>query len=252
MTITANESLGLKALLDKVHLPGSRNALKILIYGMAGVGKTTFASTAPNPLFIDVERGTTSLVGKNIPVIDYKSFNQVDYIADMARKGELEMYDTLVFDSISEMQSRILESHLMTTGNPYAPQWQDYSFTQNQIRSFLFKLTEIPQNVIVTSSVKEEKDSETERINLRLDLPPKLSSCVISTFDVIGYLDLNQQVIPNPNDSTKKEVITQRRLILRSPNAKIICKSRIGGDVLIDPIFSDLTDLKESKNNVSS
>ena len=35
-------------------------ALKVLIYGVEGVGKTTLAAQFPDPLFIDCEGGTDS------------------------------------------------------------------------------------------------------------------------------------------------------------------------------------------------
>ena len=50
-------------------------ALKVVIYGSEGIGKTTIASKFPNPLFIDTEGGTSQL---NVRRIDrpktWKSF----------------------------------------------------------------------------------------------------------------------------------------------------------------------------------
>ena len=36
-------------------------AQKVVVYGVEGIGKTTFASKFPDPLFIDVEGGTKHL-----------------------------------------------------------------------------------------------------------------------------------------------------------------------------------------------
>ena len=36
-------------------------ALKIIIYGVEGVGKSTLAAQFPDPLFIDVEGGTSQM-----------------------------------------------------------------------------------------------------------------------------------------------------------------------------------------------
>lgn len=36
-------------------------ALKVVIYGQEGVGKSTFASKFPNPVFIDTEGSTKQL-----------------------------------------------------------------------------------------------------------------------------------------------------------------------------------------------
>lgn len=42
-------------------------AVKAVIYGPEGIGKTTFASLAPDPLFIDTEGSTTRLNVKRLP-----------------------------------------------------------------------------------------------------------------------------------------------------------------------------------------
>ena len=44
--------------ITKGKQPGAR---KIVIYGPEGIGKSTFASQFPNPLFIDTENGTKEL-----------------------------------------------------------------------------------------------------------------------------------------------------------------------------------------------
>ena len=38
-----------------------KSALKVVVYGQEGVGKSTFASKFPNPVFIDTEGSTKQL-----------------------------------------------------------------------------------------------------------------------------------------------------------------------------------------------
>ena len=38
-----------------------KRPLKIVVYGPEGIGKSTFASQFPDPLFIDTEGGTSNL-----------------------------------------------------------------------------------------------------------------------------------------------------------------------------------------------
>ena len=35
--------------------------LKVCLYGVEGIGKTTFASQFPDPLFVDLDKGSTWL-----------------------------------------------------------------------------------------------------------------------------------------------------------------------------------------------
>ena len=48
-----------------------KTALKVVVYGPEGIGKSTFAAQFPNPLFIDTEGGTkhmdTSAARSEIP-----------------------------------------------------------------------------------------------------------------------------------------------------------------------------------------
>ena len=45
----------------KIETGLETRALKVVIYGAEGIGKSTFASQFPNPLFLDTAGGTSSL-----------------------------------------------------------------------------------------------------------------------------------------------------------------------------------------------
>ena len=59
--------------ISKGKKPGPR---RLLLYANHGVGKSTFASSAPNPVFIDIEEGTKDLdVARwDEPVFSYTQF----------------------------------------------------------------------------------------------------------------------------------------------------------------------------------
>ena len=71
-------------------------ALKVVIYGSEGIGKTTIASKFPNPLFIDTEGGTSQL---NVRRIDRpKTWEELcDIIKEVAANPEV--CKTLVLDT---------------------------------------------------------------------------------------------------------------------------------------------------------
>ena len=52
-----------------------KRPLKIVIYGPEGIGKSTFASQFPDPLFIDTEGGTSNLDIRRIKC--NKSWNEL-------------------------------------------------------------------------------------------------------------------------------------------------------------------------------
>ena len=88
---------------------GSEHGVKVLCYGMPGVGKTYMIRTAPNPLIISNEAGLMSLQDVTIPVIvveDYDSLLEAYQFVETSQ--EMEKFDTIALDSISEIAELIL------------------------------------------------------------------------------------------------------------------------------------------------
>lgn len=76
----------------------------IVIYGVEGIGKTTFAADAPKPLFIDVEHGTSEL---DVHRLNPKSFKEIVSILDEIIAAEALAYQTLVLDSLDSIEPLI-------------------------------------------------------------------------------------------------------------------------------------------------
>lgn len=75
---------------------------RLLIYGIAGGGKSTLASKFVDPIFIQVESGARNINVSKLPqVFDIYEFNeQIEWIL----KGD-HKYRTLVIDTIDELQN---------------------------------------------------------------------------------------------------------------------------------------------------
>lgn len=176
------------------HLTGRK--LKVLIYGEPGVGKTTFIGTAPNMLIIDVENGTRTLSGKAVDVLPYENINQIEAAVKLLRTGEksFDKYDTIAFDSLSEMQRRLLDQQLQLLGGGapvYKADWGVYGENTTRLRMLLNAFKDIDKNLIVTCQAKQEKDDSTGITSWRPDLTPKLAASAAATFDIVGFLRIN-------------------------------------------------------------
>lgn len=90
--------------LSTIQKTTALTAPRILIYGSAGVGKTTFAAQSPSPIFIFTEDGAGALEVNAFPVA--KSFEEV-----MGALGALYQEDhdfhTVVLDSIDHLEPLI-------------------------------------------------------------------------------------------------------------------------------------------------
>jgi hypothetical protein len=80
---------------------------RIVFYAVSGFGKTTFASQAPNPIFIQTEEGVGRLEYARFPVA--KSFNDVIAALELLA-SEDHPYRTVVIDTIDLLERLIHEA----------------------------------------------------------------------------------------------------------------------------------------------
>ena len=91
--------------------PGPR---RLLAYAAHGVGKSTFASHAPNPLFLDIEEGTHDLdVARwDEPITSYTNFVSVlEWV-----RHQQHSYQTLVIDTIDWLEKLIFHDIATAAG----------------------------------------------------------------------------------------------------------------------------------------
>lgn len=77
---------------------------RIVVYGMDGVGKTTFAADAPNPIFIGTEMGTAQLDVARFPQPERWS-DVLDAIVELGKQEH--DYETLVIDTLDWLEPLI-------------------------------------------------------------------------------------------------------------------------------------------------
>lgn len=98
---------------------GVTHGCKICVYGDSGVGKTVLCATAPNVLFITVEKGLLSVRKTKRPVLIIRSLQDLMdayvWVRDQARKNGI---DTVAIDSLSEVAEVILHSEKQNAKDP--------------------------------------------------------------------------------------------------------------------------------------
>lgn len=77
---------------------------KLTIYGVSGIGKTTFAASAPNPRIIDVERGSLRLnVNRAVPDTFAEVLRELETI--YREPGDIK---TVVVDSLDWLERKLI------------------------------------------------------------------------------------------------------------------------------------------------
>lgn len=234
----------LDMLMARIAPAGKANPyLKVLLYGDPGTGKTVFAASAPTPLIVDVERGSTSIINHpeladNAKVLQFKSVRQLELLIQKMSEGSnvLDNFETLVVDSFSELQKKDLDSILAKAAgldasrDRFLPTGPDYNINTEHMRQIASSLRDLDKHIIVTCHVKEEKDDTTGRLLVRPNLTPKLAGTLAGMFDIVGYMSVQTH-----NNQTSRSLQVH-------PTLSVTAKTRIGGldPVLTNPTFTTL------------
>ncbi len=214
-------------------------ALNILIYGNPGVGKTTFASTAPRPLFIDCEGGLLSIAEKEVDFVRITAEGEVYqtlYDIFTYLKDEKHKYETVVLDHLTELQKLIMDEQLREAVNDNPNReadvayMQDWNINTQRMRKIIRAFRDLPIHTIFIAQLGELKDEQEGAIFFSPALTPRLSTDVMAYTDIIGYLFTQE---------TGEEL--KRRLLIQ-PYGKYKAKDRSGklGQIIDDPTFSKI------------
>lgn len=217
--------------------PNVKPPIHMVVYGQGGIGKTTFASTAPKPLLADIENGSKyfGLRGIKIDVALIENWNDIEQFY-LHVKNHPE-YETVVVDPIGELMER-LKVHLIKTKEKKWVQY-DGSLTmagwgemKDRIRNFVKSIKDLNRHMIIVAHV-EEKDDEG-RLVKRPKIMTKFSEELIAMVDVVGFMEIVRQ------QGDGSEMI-DKRIIRVQPSDKYESKDRtgqLGG--IIEPDFTKI------------
>jgi hypothetical protein len=133
------------------------SGIKCLIYGRAGMGKTTLASTVEAPLIISAESGLLSVRRFNLPVVEVKTVKDVDDVYDWLRhSADARFISTVFLDSLSEILEIILFGAKIGRNDPR----QAYGKLIDEGTEIIKKFRDLPRfNVVMTAKEYREKDN---------------------------------------------------------------------------------------------
>lgn len=208
-----------------------------LVYGRYKMGKTRFASTAPNVLILDPENGTKEVPPGQAKIWPISQWSDYDEVFNAVRTGELVNPDTkapfewLCVDNMSRAGNMALRRVMSLAEErdldriPGQVQKQDYGKAGELIKGLLFNFHTLPLNILYTAGDRmdtgagwgESEDEDAEQVEAKFvpDLPKGARASLNQIVDVIGRLYIVK--VDHPKLPDKK--LNQRRLWI-SPSDK--------------------------------
>lgn len=138
--------------------------LRVLVAGDPGTGRTSFAATFPNPFIANACGGLATLAGRDIPFAEIETENDLFQVTEMISnevlsEEMLEGYkvETLVIDSIDELQRRMLLKRMADDGRTET-KIEDWGWIATRLNKIFGRLVELPVHLVVTCKLNNEVD----------------------------------------------------------------------------------------------
>lgn len=138
---------------------GQGHGVKCIVYGRAGMGKTTLCGTAPKPLILSAEAGLMPLRKLRLPVIEIKTLKDLeDAYAWITTSPDAKHIETVCLDSLSEIAEVCLHAAKKATKDGR----KAYGDYVDQMSPAIRGFRDLPgKNVVFTAKQGTTKDEFT-------------------------------------------------------------------------------------------
>ncbi len=162
------------------------STIKMMIYGQAGMFKTTTALSAPNPLLLDFDNGVKRVNMSHlegVDIVQITSWNDVQQVL----QEDLSPYRTIVVDTIGKMMDFII-SHKCGTRQP---QIRDWGGINQEFSGFVRNLSNLNKNIIFVAHRDTRKEGDD--IVFIPALREKSYNSIVTELDLLGYMEAKSE-----------------------------------------------------------
>lgn len=165
--------------------------IRMLIAGYPGIGKSTLALSAPNPLHIDVDFGIDRIEPRyRKAYIQPKSYDEI--LGDLTPIN-LQDFDTLVFDTggklISLMSLWAIKKDPKYGQRDGSLSLKGYGFVGKEfVRLMDYCFYELQKNIVIVFHATEEKDGDNTRLRIKVEGQTKNN--VWEPMDLGGFVEI--------------------------------------------------------------
>lgn len=204
-----------------------KRAVRCVLYGVAGVGKSTWCSHIPDALFIDTESGTDSMDVGRLPCPETWTDLQEELDFIIYRKP----CSTVVIDTIDRVEALLIHDIVNNDGKASI---EDYGYGKGYVmvqerwqKEFLFKLDKVIAKginvVLVCHSIsrKIETPEETAFDHWELNLSRKVAPVTRDWADMMLFCNFDMTIV-----DTSKNSNVEKRKATGSLKRKIHCNQK--------------------------
>jgi len=156
------------AILLKRTKEATAQAVKLLVYGQAGAGKTSLIPTLPTPVILSAEGGLLSIADTNLPFIEITSMDDLrEAYKWLTSSTEAAEFESVALDSISEIAEVVLNAEKKINKDPRAA----YGAMQEQMADIIRGFRDLPGKHVYMSAKLEKTQDEMGRVLYAPSMP---------------------------------------------------------------------------------
>lgn len=162
------------------------STVKMMVYGQAGMGKSTLALSAPNPLLLDFDNGVKRVNMSHldgVDVVQVESWNDLKQLMN----EDLTPYRTIVVDTIGKMMDFIITACCGTR----QPQIKDWGRINQEFTWFTRALSSLNKNIVFVAHRDSRKEGD-ENVFVPA-LREKSYNAIVTELDLLGYVEMRNE-----------------------------------------------------------
>lgn len=163
------------------------STIKMLVYGQPGIGKSSLALSAPDPVLFDFDGGVHRVNGAfQCPTLQVKSWDEVL----MALDEDLSEFKTIVIDTVGKMldymSAYIIKNDSKMAMRDGSLSLKGYGARKTMFINFITRCSMLGKNLVFVAHEREEKDNEMKIV--RPEIGGSSAGDLIKELDLVGYM----------------------------------------------------------------
>lgn len=186
--------------------------LKVVIYGPEGIGKTTFASQFPDPIFIDTDNeGTSFIDAKKLPdPTNWQMLLQEIQFAATDRPGKTLVVDTADWAETLAKRGLMEKNHWKAIDSAnYGAKYVALTDEINKLLQGLNQVITAGMNVVITAHAQLKKQELPDEIGAfdrwELKLERRDSAMIKEWADLLLFADYKTTVVTDSDNHAKAQ-----------------------------------------------